>query len=241
MIYIRSAIYQLGFALGLIIGGTFSLLIAPVIPYPQRYNFVTAINYFVLWWAKVTCGVKVEIEGREYLTASRPYVLVANHQSDWETFILQLLVKPSCTILKKELLKIPFFGWGLALIKPIAIDRSQRSAALKQILKQGKARLADGIPVLIFPQGTRVPVGEMGRFNKGAAMLACAAKVPVVTFAHNGGEYWPSKSWLRKPGTIHVKIRPPIATEGRSVDEVQADIVAQLGTDMKLSTDHRGS
>lgn len=235
MIYIRSAIYQVGFAFAILIGGLLSVLLAPLIPYPRRYGLVTAANHVVLWWAKVTCGVRMEVDGIEHLKSDRPFVLVANHQSDWETFVLQVMVKPICTILKKELLSIPVFGWGLSLIKPIAIDRSQPSAALKQILKQGKSRLSDGIPVLIFPQGTRVPVGEMGRFNKGAAMLACSAKVPVVTFAHNGGEFWPSKSWLRKPGTIRVKIRPAIETKGRSVDEVQADIIRQLQADMVLS------
>lgn len=236
MIYIRSAIYQVGFALAILFGGLISILLAPLVPYPRRYGLVTAANYFVLWWAKVTCGVRMEIEGAEHLKKDKPFVLVANHQSDWETFVLQIMVKPVCTILKKELLSIPVFGWGLALIKPIAIDRSKPSAALKQILKQGKSRLADGIPVLIFPQGTRVPVGEMGRFNKGAAMLACSAKVPIVTFSHNGGEYWPSKSWLRKPGVIRVKIRPAIDTVGRSVDEVQADVISQLQADMVLNS-----
>lgn len=232
MVYLRSFIYQIGFVLGMLFYGMFVFIVAPFIPYPRRYGFVTGLNYWVLWWAKVTCGVRMEIEGQEFLQQGRPFVLVANHQSDWETFSIQTLVKPLCTILKKELLRIPIFGWGLALIKPIAIDRSQRSAALKQILKQGKDRLSKGIPVLIFPQGTRVPVGEFGRFNKGAAMLACSAGVPVLTFAHNGGEFWPSKSWLRYPGTIKVKVGPAIPTIGRSVDDVQADIIDRLQRDL---------
>lgn len=232
MIYLRSALYHLGFVFGMLVFGIFALLVGRWLPYPLRFHVVTSINFFFLWWLRVTCGLSYEVEGKEYLKTPGGYVLIANHQSEWETFALQVLIRPVCTVMKKELLRIPLFGWGLALLKPIAIDRSERSAALKQILKQGKARLQEGIPVVIFPQGTRVPVGKMGRFNKGGAMLACAAKAPVITLAHNGGELWPSKSWLRHPGVIKVIVRPPIDTVGKSADEVHALATEQLQADM---------
>lgn len=233
MIYLRSALYQLGFVIGMVFFGLFTLLIARWLPYPLRFHVVTSINFFFLWWLRVTCGLSYRVEGKEYLNTPGGFVLIANHQSEWETFALQVLIRPVCTVMKQELLRIPLFGWGLALLKPIAINRSERSAALKQILKQGKARLKEGIPVVIFPQGTRVPVGKLGRFNKGGVMLACAAKVPVITLAHNGGELWPSKSWLRHPGVINVIVRPPVLTEGRGADAVQEQVIAQLKEDMQ--------
>lgn len=134
---------------------------------------------------------------------------------------------------EKELLKIPFFGWALGLLKPIAIDRSQRRGALKQLLTEGKERLEDGIPVIIFPQGTRVPVGKTGKFNKGGAMLALSAGVPLVPMIHDAGFYWPGKSFAKLPGTVQVHVGEPIPVEGRSVDEIHQDMVEWLEQHMQ--------
>ncbi|MCW8886830.1 MAG: 1-acyl-sn-glycerol-3-phosphate acyltransferase [Motiliproteus sp.] len=220
MIKLRSALFSAISLLATVIYSLICLVFFSFLPFKQRFAAVVTLNRIVLWLARVICGVKCEVEGLENLPTSGSYVVLANHQSEWETFYLQLMISPLCTVLKKELLKIPFFGWGLALLNPIAIDRAERSGAMKQILKQGKARLKEGTPVLIFPQGTRVKVGEIGRFNKGGAMLACSAKVPVVPIVHNGGSHWPSKTYLKNPGTIQVKVGRPIETEGKTVDEV---------------------
>ena len=125
-----------------------------------------------------------------------------------------------CWVLKKELLRIPVFGWGLALAKPIAIDRSQNKAALKQLLVQGKERLESGLCVVICPQGTRRPPGEFGRFNVGGAMLAVKNQMPVVPITHNSGSFWPRKGLLKYPGTIEVIIGEAIETSGKSADQV---------------------
>ncbi|OMH28416.1 1-acyl-sn-glycerol-3-phosphate acyltransferase [Motiliproteus sp. MSK22-1] len=220
VLYLRAMLFSGVFLPVTVLYALLSLLFFSWLPFNLRFLGVTGINHFFLWWGKVVCGVRYEVVGLDNLPKSGGYVILANHQSEWETFFLQVATGPLSTVLKKELLKIPFFGWALALLKPIAIDRSERSGALKQILKQGKERLKSGIPVLIFPQGTRVKAGQLGRFNKGGAMLACSAKVPVVTIAHNAGEFWPSKSFLKYPGVIKVVIGPVIDTQGGSVDEI---------------------
>lgn len=230
---IRAAIYYLGFYPLTIVHASLSLLLSPLMNFQQRFRFVTLINYFYIFWLKLCCGVGVKVSGRENLPKEGAYVVVANHQSEWETLFLQTLVRPQCTVLKKELLKIPFFGWALGLLNPIAIDRSQRRGALKQLLTEGKSRLQDEIPVIIFPQGTRVPVGKMGKFNKGGAMLALSAGVPVVPMIHDAGLYWPGKSFAKFPGTVQLHVGEPIPVEGRSVDEIHADMVEWLETHMK--------
>lgn len=230
---LRAILYYAGFYSVTIIYSVLCLLVALPLSYRNRYKVITQVNFFYMIWMRLCCGLKTKIVGRENLPKEGAFVLVSNHQSEWETLFLLTLVRPQCTVLKKELLSIPFFGWGLAMLKPIAIDRSQRRGALKSLLKDGKARLEDDIPVVIFPQGTRVPVGKMGKFNKGGAMLALSADVPVVPMVHNAGLYWPGKSFAKHPGEVEVRIGEPIATAGRSVDEVHAEMVEWLEVQMK--------
>ncbi|MEH6469652.1 MAG: lysophospholipid acyltransferase family protein [Halopseudomonas sp.] len=220
MAYVRAFLFYLFFISSMVLHSTLSLIFASWLPYRPRFKFVSSMNRFVVFWLRVTCGVRYQLVGKENLPQDRPFVLLANHQSEWETIYLQLLIQPLGTVLKRELLRIPFFGWALALLRPIAIDRSKRTGAVKQLLKQGKERLSEGVPVLIFPQGTRVAAGEQGKFNKGGAMLACSAKVEVVPLVHNAGEHWPSGRFTKIPGVIRIEIGEPISTEGRSVDEV---------------------
>lgn len=230
--WLRSLVYYAVFIPATLLYSLLCLLIGPWLPYPQRFRFVTAINYFYIGWLRVCCGVKVRVSGREHLDNIGPYVAVCNHQSEWETIYLQLVVRPQCVVLKQSLLKVPFFGWALALLKPIALDRSQRRRALKQLLEQGRERLTQGISVLIFPQGTRVPAGQRGKFNKGGAMLAVSAGVPVVPLAHNAGRFWPGKAFIKYPGTIELRIGAPVDTLGCSVDEVHQAAIGWLDTQL---------
>lgn len=225
---IRAAIYYVGFYILTVFYASFCLLLSPFLKFRGRFKLVTVINFFYIFWLRVCCGLGVKVTGKENLPEEGAYVFVANHSSEWETLYLQTLVRPQCTVLKKELLKIPFFGWALGLLNPIAIDRSQRRGALKQLLTEGKSRLEEEIPVIIFPQGTRVPVGKMGKFNKGGAMLALSAGVPIVPMIHDAGHYWPGKSFSKKPGTVQVHIGKPIPVEGRTVDEIHQDMVEWL-------------
>ncbi|MBV1790309.1 1-acyl-sn-glycerol-3-phosphate acyltransferase [Marinobacterium sp. D7] len=233
LLWIRAAIYYLGFYPVTIVYAALCLLIGPLLPFRPRFAVLSSINYFYIAWLRVCCGVWVEVEGRELLPTSGAFVVVANHQSEWETLYLQLLVRPQVVVLKRELLKIPFFGWALALLRPIALDRSDRRGALRQLLEQGVARLKSGLPVLIFPQGTRVPAGKIGRMNKGGAMLAAKAQVPIVPLVHNAGLFWPGKSFIKYPGTVQVRVGPPIPADGRSVDELHAEMALWMEQAMR--------
>jgi 1-acyl-sn-glycerol-3-phosphate acyltransferase len=146
--------------------------------------------------------------------------VLSKHQSAWETLAFQEIFPPFVFILKRELLWIPLFGWGLALLKPIAIDRDAGRRALDQVVSQGRARLEQGIWVVVFPEGTRVAPGHRRRYKSGGAALAAETGYPVVPVAHNAGVFWPKRSFIKKPGTIRVVIGPPIPTKGKSADEV---------------------
>ena len=233
LLFIRSLLYYAGFYPVTMVFSTICLIIGPLLPFRARFKFLTLINYFYIAWLRICCGVKVRVTGRENLPTEGSYVVISNHQSEWETLYFQLLIRPQAVVLKQELLRIPLFGWALALLKPIALDRSKRRGALKQLLEQGKARLAEGIPLLIFPQGTRLPVGELGKLNKGGSMLAVSSEVPIVPVAHNAGLYWPGKSFIKYPGTVEVAVGPAIATKGRTVDEVHAESTSWLEAKMR--------
>lgn len=220
-----------------------SLLAAPFQNLAQRYRFVNIWSQVALWMFRHLIGVRTEVEGLEHIPTDRPVVVIANHQSPWETFYLQLLISPQATILKRELLRIPFFGWALAVLRPIAIDRGQPAQALKTILREGKARLDEGIPVVIFPEGTRQPPGTLGPFNAGGAMLACRAGADVLPMAHNAGDCWPTRTLWKRPGTIRLRIGAPIAVAGKSPKAVNAEARAwirgnypgELRTDVEAS------
>lgn len=233
LLFLRSLLYYAGFYPVTMVFSLICLLIGPLLPFRARFTFLTLINYFYIAWLRICCGVKVKVTGREHLPANGSYVVIANHQSEWETLYFQILIRPQAVVLKRELLRIPLFGWALALLRPIALDRSKRRGALKQLLEQGKARLADGIPLLIFPQGTRVPVGQLGKWNKGGAMLAVSSKVPMVPVAHNAGLFWPGKSFIKYPGTVEVAVGPAIETTDKSVEEVHEAATVWLETTMR--------
>lgn len=203
-----------------IIHSLLCLLVAPFLSFEQRYRFVNLWTRAAMWLLRHLNGIQVEVRGLENIPAHTPVVVMANHQSQWETFYLQLLILPQATILKRELLWVPFFGWALALLKPIAIDRGKPSQALKTILRTGEQRLKDGISVVIYPEGTRQAPGTLGRFNNGGGMLACRAGVPVLPIAHNSGDCWPARSLLRFPGTIRLVIGKPVETTGKSAKQV---------------------
>lgn len=189
------------------------LMLAPFQSFEQRYRFVNLWTRATMWLLRVLNGIHIRIEGLERLPRDKAVVIMVNHQSQWETFYLQLLICPQATVLKRELLKIPFFGWGLALLRPIAIDRSQPKAAMKLILSEGRRRLDEGISVVIYPEGTRQPPRKIGRFGPGGSTLACRAGCPVVPMVHNAGDCWPNDSIWRYPGTIVLRVGHPISCD----------------------------
>lgn len=224
---IRSLIFYVGYLLAMLVCGVLFLPPSPFLPLASRYRLLNLYNHFIIAWFRLACGVRYEFRGHERLPDG-PCVILANHQSEWETVYLQLLHPPVCTVLKRELLNIPIFGWALRLLHPIALDRSKPARAMKQVLTQGKARLEEGLSVLIFPEGTRVSPGSRVRYNKSGAVIACRAGMPVVPVAHNAGERWPGRHWVKKPGRLTLEVGPPIATEGRTPDEVMAEAEAWI-------------
>lgn len=226
--FFRSALFVLVFALATLAHSTLCIILLPWFPVRRRFAFAILLNRFVIWWFAKSCGVRYQIEGLQNLPKGDAAVLVSNHQSEWETFYLQTVAAPLCTVLKRELLWTPFFGWALALISPIAIDRQSRTGALKQILLQGKAKLQQGFWVLIFPEGTRVAPGVSKKFSKTGALLASQTGRLLVPIAHNAGEIWPARGFLKHSGTLHLVIGEPLSPDGLSVDELYAQSVAWI-------------
>ncbi|MEA3639177.1 MAG: lysophospholipid acyltransferase family protein [Lamprobacter sp.] len=211
-----------------IVHSLISLSVAPFQTFEQRYWFVNLWSRATMSLLQRLNAVSIGVEGLENIPRGRPVVVMSNHQSQWETFYLQILVSPQATILKRELLWVPFFGWALILLRPIAIDRSKGSQALKTLLRVGQERLREGISVVIYPEGTRQSPGTIGQFNLGGAMLAARAGVEVLPMSHNSGDCWPSRSLLRLPGTIRLRIGKPIATEGKSPKQISAEVEAWI-------------
>ncbi|MCX2525521.1 lysophospholipid acyltransferase family protein [Larsenimonas rhizosphaerae] len=197
--------------------------IARLFPLRKRFAVLNTYNYVTVRWLRMTCGVRFQVEHQGRLPDG-PCVLVSNHQSEWETLFLQTIKHSMCTVIKRELLNLPIFGWGLRLLQPIPLDRSKPSVALRAVLSVGVERLKSGMSVLIFPEGTRVNAGERKRFNKSGAVIACNTGVPVVPVAHNAGECWPGKTFIKKPGMITVVIGAPIDTSGRTAKEIMAEV-----------------
>lgn len=191
-----------------------SFFIAPFLPFRIRYRFINV--YWcrcALWLTRVFLNIKVNITGQENIPET-PCVIVSNHQSTWETFFLSARFQPLSQVLKRELLYVPFFGWAMAMLRPIAIDRNNPKAALKVVAKKGDELLKDRVWVLIFPEGTRVPYGQIGKFSRSGSALAVNADLPVLPISHNAGRYWPKEGWGKKPGTIEVVIGKPMYAEG---------------------------
>lgn len=195
-------------------------------PFKVRYAVITRWTRFAVWWLRVTCDLDFRVEGAEHLPVGAA-VILAKHQSAWETLAFQVIFPPQVWVLKRELLRIPFFGWGLRMLEPIAIDRSAGRKAVVQLIRQGRERLSRGIWVVVFPEGTRVAPGEHGRYKSGGAVLAVNAGVPVVPVAHNAGLYW-RRDGGKRSGTIRVVIGPLIETAGRESDAVNAEAEAWI-------------
>lgn len=233
MLNVRTSLFYIGSVAVTVAWGALSCLVAWVLPFKARFIFIIVYwSRMVLWWLRVTCGIDHHITGRDHIP-SRPGVVLSKHQSTWETLFLQSLFIPQTTVLKRSLLHIPFFGWALRLLKPIAIDRNARGNAYKQLISKGKDRLEAGVWVVLFPEGTRIQPGTTtGSFQRGGAALAVATQCPLIVVAHNAGHFWPPRHLTKYPGTIEVVISPAIDTHGRSPDEVNREAREWLNNTM---------
>lgn len=229
---IRSTAFYLGYVPVTILMCSVFVIAFPILSLRGRFIFIKGWINSVLYWLWFTCGVKFEIHGREHVPQT-PVVIIANHQSSWETLLFYKLTFPISPILKKELLKIPFWGWAMALQRPIAIDRSDPRAAGKSLLTQGVERLKGGASIVVFPEGTRSPVGTVKRMSRGGAKLALAASAPMLPIAHNAGICWPPRRFLKFPGTIKVVIGELIQTQGKSADELTEMVEAWVRDQVK--------
>ena len=220
MTFARSSLFVLALIL---VTPPYALIALATFPLPRmaRYWVISDWSRLVIRLSRLILGIRWRVEGREHLP-QRPAVILANHQSAWETMAFQLIFPPQVHVLKRELLWLPFFGWGLALMSPIAIDRRRGHSALRFMAKRGSQRLAQGFWVVVFPEGTRVAPGESRDYQIGGAWLAHASGAPVVPVAHNAGRCWPRNAFLKRPGTVTVRIGPPIESGSRNPYEINA-------------------
>jgi 1-acyl-sn-glycerol-3-phosphate acyltransferase len=231
MTRLRSGLFALA---QILLTPPYALVMLALAPLPRRarWYLISGWSRTMVHLARWLCGIRWRVEGREHLPAG-PAVILSKHQSAWETMAFQSIFPPQVYLLKRELLWIPFFGWGLALTSPIAIDRSKGHAALKTLARKGRERLAQGFWIVIYPEGTRVPPGQRRKYQLGGAWLAVQAGVPAVPVAHNAGLLWRRNAFLKRAGLITVRIGPAIPTAGRRAEDVNAEAEAWIEAQQK--------
>ncbi|MBI4756339.1 MAG: 1-acyl-sn-glycerol-3-phosphate acyltransferase [Betaproteobacteria bacterium] len=236
MIVLRSAVLM---AILLLVTVPYGLLGFLIFPFGAmtRYRIISSWATMAMWLIRPIVGIRYRVIGTEHLPP-RPSVVLAKHQSAWETIALQRILPPICYVLKKELLRVPFFGWGLAQMPMISIDRAAGKEALDQVVEQGRQRLAEGFWVVVFPEGTRVAPGLKRRYKVGGAWLAAHTGAPVVPIAHNAGEFWARRAFLKRPGEITVSIGPAIDTTGLAADEINRRAEAWIEAEMRRLFPH---
>jgi 1-acyl-sn-glycerol-3-phosphate acyltransferase len=231
MLVIRSLIFLL---LQIIITPIFAMVALLSFPLNRltRYRIISQWAKMMLPILRLVCGIRYEVLGIENLP-KRPCIVMCKHQSAWETLALQKIFPPQVWVLKRELLLIPFFGWALALTSPIAIKRRDGKGAMRQLLEQGKQRLTQGFCVVVFPEGTRIPYGQRGKYKIGGAMLAASCGVPVIPVAHNAGRLWGRNAFSKHPGLITMSIGTPIETQGLKADEINQRVEAWIENEIQ--------
>lgn len=231
--FIRSLIFMIVMVVATVIWAPISMLFA-FLPYNQRYYVTSRWNVFIIWAAKVICGIHYERRGWENFP-DEPAILLAKHQSAWETiFLLMATPRPLVFVFKKEITYIPFFGWAISLLRMIPIDRSKGKDAFAQVVTHGKKRLADGQWIIMFPEGTRIAVGKKGTYKGGGARLAVETNTQVVPIALNSGECWPKNSFIKKPGTVTVSVGKPISSEGKTAPELMLEVEQWIEDEMRV-------
>mgnify|MGYP000039906300 CR=1 FL=1 len=208
LVVLRSSLFA---AFQLLITPVFAIIALLTFPLPalMRYRIITVWTRWVMWASRVICGIRYRVIGAENIP-KEPCIILAKHQSAWETMGFQLIFPPQVWVLKKELLRVPFFGWGLAMLSPIAIDRNSRRQALQQLVEQGRHRLAAGFFIVIFPEGTRQELDAPPDYKPGIAAMYKDLGVPVTPVALNTGLIWKPKGIGRKAGHVTFKVLPPI-------------------------------
>lgn len=224
---LRSLLFLSGQVFSTLIIGPVMTLLWPL-PFAIRYRAANLWVRFNLWWLEFTCRLRFEVSGTENIPSGRSGLIFCKHQSAFETLALQVIFPPVVFILKRELLRIPFWGWAMSTLKPIPINRSLKSKALKQILADGEARIRSGLWVVLFPEGTRVAPGRKGQYGASGGMLAARVGCPLLPVAHNAGSYWGKNGFLKYPGVIRVVIGPALDGSILSASELNQSAEAWI-------------
>jgi len=237
MLRLRSGIFFIALVIYTILYSSSCFVVFPFLSLTNRYNYVRGWSAGILWFLKVICNITYDIRGMQnvIINQDKPVILLSKHQSAWETIAyISLFPKQLCYVFKKELLKIPFFGWAMAMLRMIHIDRSQRDKAAIAVAEQGKVRLSEGCWIIIYPEGTRVPVGKQIVYQKGGARLAVNTQANVIPIAHNAGHVWPKNSFLKYPGVVTLSIGPLITTADKNPSLVLKEVEAWIEAEMRL-------
>jgi len=235
-VVLRSLLFALFQILITPVFAVIALLTFPFAPL-SRYRVITAWSRLMVLGASAICGIRYQVLGAENIPRE-PCIILSNHQSAWETLAFQVILPPHVWVLKRELLWVPFFGWGLAMLSPIAIDRSAGARALRQTLEQGRERLRQGFSIVIFPEGTRIAPGARGVYHAGGAWLAVKTAAAALPVAHNAGECWRRNAFLKYPGLITVSIGPALASRNLSAQQLTAQVERWIENEMKRIGTH---
>ena len=228
MIYIRSSLFAFFLLVFTPIWSVLCILAFPFLSPENRYRFIGLWNKVVIWLLWHLCGIRYELRGMENMTAvlNQPVVVLSKHQSAYETIAyIALLPKQLCFVFKRELLWIPFFGWALALLKMIHINRSSKETAALSVVNQGRKRLKEGKWILLFPEGKP--------YSKGGARLASATEALVIPIAHNAGRCWPKNGFLKHPGTVIFSIGPAITSANKTGGQLHQEVERWIENEMR--------
>jgi 1-acyl-sn-glycerol-3-phosphate acyltransferase len=225
--WVGSIIFTTFFPVWTFFYAMFFVIACLFLPYRGRFELARVWARVILAVLRWTCGLNYRVEGREHLPPGN-HVALIKHSSSWETVAQALLLPPQVWVLKRELLWVPVVGWGIRQLRAIAVNRSAGSTAVRDVIEQGTARLAEGKWVVIFPEGTRMPPGETRKYGVSGALLAAEAGKMIVPLAHDAGYYWPRRGLIKRSGTIRVVIGPPILAAGRNPRDVSAEAQAWI-------------
>jgi len=230
ILYLRSVLFWLGFATFTLIFA-FLLLLSFPFPLEKRFALTRAWSGATIRWLGITCNLRHEVQGAENIP-DRAGIIFAKHQSTWETLILNFWFERQSWVVKRELLWVPVFGWGMYMMNPIALNRGSGKKAVDQLVEQGRERLDKGNWIVIFPEGTRTAPGTKGRYRIGGAILAERTGASITPVAHNAGEYWPRRQFIKRPGVIKIHIGPSIGTKNKQAKEILAEAEHWIESEM---------
>ena len=234
VLFLRSLLFSLYFYISVIVFTLIFVVLSPLIGLKKRYVLTSEYISILLKVLKFICRIGWEVKGD--ILSEKPVIIASNHQGLWESFYLQTLANPLTTIIKKELIYVPFFGWALNLLNPIKINRSKKIQSAKRVIASGSQKLQDGFSVLLFPEGTRkIPGKRGGKFARSAADLAIKNNVDLIPIYHDSGLYWKNKKFIKFPGTVKVIIGAPI--QGKDSSEMTKNLENWMNKKASMGTE----